>query len=71
MVDEEFSKAYNVKEASALKKSLQKFIDHANWVFRSTDWNNNGKPDNIGFKAVKVSLSLNKLPQSIYFGQIR
>ncbi|ODM97864.1 Disintegrin and metalloproteinase domain-containing protein 10 [Orchesella cincta] len=31
-------------------------VDQISWIFRSTDWNNDGKPDNIGVKIVTMTL---------------
>jgi len=52
-VDHEFTKAYG-PTMDDLAPFLQRTVDHASWIFRATDWNNDGKPDNIGFKLASV-----------------
>ncbi|CAL8101992.1 unnamed protein product [Orchesella dallaii] len=65
-VDHQFVDAYTANGKNHLnnlrkvKASIKRMVEHANWIFRSTDWDNDGKPDNIGFNM--ASLVLGWLP---------
>lgn len=56
LMDSKFETKYGKRVVSDLELS----IDKVSWIFRTSDWDEDGKPDNIGFQIKNVRV-INKI----------
>lgn len=53
-MDHKFFKYHFDNNSTIMNSNLEQLFDYVSWIFRSTDWNDDGLPENIGFHLKRV-----------------